>query len=247
MFEASLLDSAPLLPPRNRWPAVFSFGLQALIVAALLVIPLVHPEVLPLALPKLQLVAPRFNPPKPPPPILQQVPTLLEIIKTAAPAPPTRPAVLPSQAFRTDAQTVDTPALAVGMNLGAQGPNPLSALLGSAPKGSPVAIGTPPSATVPATPIRITGGVLSGMLLAPIHPEYPPIARISHTEGTIVVEAIISKSGHIESAHVVSGPAMLQPSALQAVRDARYRPFLLNGQPTEVSTTVSINFRLGGG
>jgi protein TonB len=61
----------------------------------------------------------------------------------------------------------------------------------------------------------------------------------------VVVQAIISKSGKIESAQVVSGPAMLQASALQAVRAARYRPFLLNGQPTEVLTTISIVFRLG--
>jgi protein TonB len=83
------------------------------------------------------------------------------------------------------------------------------------------------------------------MLLAPIAPQYPAIARISHTQGTVIVQAIISKTGHIESAHVVSGPMVLQAAALQAVRDARYRPFLLNSQPTEVETTISINFRLG--
>jgi protein TonB len=83
------------------------------------------------------------------------------------------------------------------------------------------------------------------MLLAPIRPEYPAIARISRTEGSVVVDALISTAGRIESAHVVSGPPMLQASALQAVRDARYRPFLLNGKPTEVSTTITINFRLG--
>jgi protein TonB len=86
---------------------------------------------------------------------------------------------------------------------------------------------------------------MAGRLLDPIRPEYPMIARLSHSEGTVVVQAIISKSGKIESAQVVSGPAMLQASALQAVRAARYRPFLLNGQPTEVLTTISIVFRLG--
>jgi len=64
-------------------------------------------------------------------------------------------------------------------------------------------------------------------------------------QGTVVVEAIISKSGVIESAHVTSGPVMLQSSALEAVRRARYRPFLLNGEPTEVATTISITFHLG--
>ena len=79
----------------------------------------------------------------------------------------------------------------------------------------------------------------------PIRPEYPAIARLSRTEGTVVVVAVISKSGKIERARVVSGPPLLQGAALQAVREARYRPFLLNGLPTEVETTVSIVFRLG--
>ncbi len=86
---------------------------------------------------------------------------------------------------------------------------------------------------------------MAGQLIDPIRPEYPTIARLSHTEGTVVVQAVISTTGRIERAHVVSGPEALQAAALQAVRDARYRPFLLNGQPTEVETTVSINFRLG--
>ena len=86
---------------------------------------------------------------------------------------------------------------------------------------------------------------MAGALLGPIQPEYPMIAKISHTEGTVVVQAVISKSGTIESAHVVSGPAVLQGAALQAVKAARYRPYLLNGLPTEVETTVSIVFRMG--
>ncbi len=64
-------------------------------------------------------------------------------------------------------------------------------------------------------------------------------------QGTVIVQAVISKTGHIESAHVLTGPVMLQSAALDAVRNARYHPFLLNGDPTEVETTISINFRLG--
>jgi protein TonB len=93
--------------------------------------------------------------------------------------------------------------------------------------------------------LNVSGGVSSGLLLAPINPVYPQIARITRTEGTVVIQAIISKSGRIESAHVLSGPAILQASALQAVRDARYTPYLLNHEPTEVETTISIIFRLG--
>jgi protein TonB len=61
----------------------------------------------------------------------------------------------------------------------------------------------------------------------------------------VVVQAVISRTGHIESAHVMTGPAVLQAAALAAVERAQYRPFLLNGQPTEVETTISIHFKLG--
>ncbi|GGG85474.1 hypothetical protein GCM10011585_31730 [Edaphobacter dinghuensis] len=59
------------------------------------------------------------------------------------------------------------------------------------------------------------------------------------------MEATISRTGMIESLHVVSGPAMLQPAAIDAIRTARYQPYRLNGIPTEVQTTISVNFRLG--
>ena len=82
------------------------------------------------------------------------------------------------------------------------------------------------------------------MLLEPIRPEYPQIAKITRTEGIVIVQAVISKTGTIESAHVVSGPAMLQGAALAAVRSAHYKPYLLNDQPTEVETTFSISFKI---
>ncbi len=104
-------------------------------------------------------------------------------------------------------------------------------------------------AIVVAGPVRsgltkVSTGVSAGLLLSPIRPIYPPIAKASHTEGTVTVHAIISKTGTIESASAVSGPMMLQQAALDAIRMARYRPYLLNGLPTEVDTTFSVNFRL---
>jgi TonB family C-terminal domain len=83
------------------------------------------------------------------------------------------------------------------------------------------------------------------MLIAPIRPIYPEIARVARVEGTVVVEATISLTGTIESLHVVSGPAMLRTAALDAIRTARYQPYRLNGSPTEVQTTISVNFHMG--
>ena len=97
-----------------------------------------------------------------------------------------------------------------------------------------------------AGPLRISSGLSEGMLLAPIRPTYPPIARAAGVQGTVVVEAVISKAGVIESLHVVSGPLMLQNAALEAIREARYRPYRLNDVPVEVQTTITVNFRIGG-
>jgi periplasmic protein TonB len=81
--------------------------------------------------------------------------------------------------------------------------------------------------------------------MAPIRPVYPSIARAAGVQGTVVVSAVISRTGAIESMHVLSGPSMLQSAALEAIRAARYRPYLLNGEPTEVETTITVNFRIG--
>jgi protein TonB len=84
------------------------------------------------------------------------------------------------------------------------------------------------------------------MLLQKTPPLYPPIAKAARVSGTVVLQAKISKTGAIEDLHVVSGPAMLQQAALDAVRTWRYRPYLLNNDPVEVETTVNVIFTLGG-
>jgi protein TonB len=157
-------------------------------------------------------------------------------------AAPSQQASLPRTAFVSDAQSLDRPALPVGVNLAGAGQSPLSALDLTVPAG-PRVVARPAAAGV-ATRLQVSTGVMQGRLLAPIRPHYPAIARLTHSEGTVVVKAIISTSGTIESAQVVSGPAMLQAAALDAVKQARYRPFLLNNQPTAVETTISITFRM---
>ena len=99
----------------------------------------------------------------------------------------------------------------------------------------------------PQGPARISGGVIAGNILVKTQPVYPPIARAAHQGGTVVLHAIISKSGSIMSLSVISGPAMLQGAATDAVKTWRYKPYLLNGEPTEVDTTIMVNFNLNGG
>jgi len=240
MFQESLVESTSLLRGRSRWPAVISFAIQATIASALIALPIFHPEILPLSAPRLSLeVPPPMKPPVPVQPVRVETSSAPEAVSA-----PMQAARISTSAFRNNGATVDQPALAAGTNLAGEGSSPLALNLFGEPT-SPHVVAGPASGSAAGSPLHVSTGVMAGQLLEPIRPEYPVIARLSHTEGTVVVQAIIAKSGKIESARVVSGPGVLQAAALQAVREARYRPFLLNGLPTEVETTVSIVFRLG--
>ena len=94
--------------------------------------------------------------------------------------------------------------------------------------------------------VNISGGVATGMLLQKTVPVYPAIAKAARVSGTVILQATISKTGTIENLKVISGPAMLQGAATDAVRSWRYWPYLLNGEPVEVETTVNVVFTLGG-
>jgi protein TonB len=96
----------------------------------------------------------------------------------------------------------------------------------------------------PKGPLHLSSGVVSGLLLTKTPPIYPSIAVAARVEGTVVLAAVISAAGTIQNLRVVSGHPMLQRAALDAVSNWRYRPFLLNGQPVEVETTINVIFTL---
>ena len=94
--------------------------------------------------------------------------------------------------------------------------------------------------------MRVVSDMMQASLIHRVEPVYPPIAKAARVSGTVVLQATISKSGTIENLKVVSGNAMLQSAALDAVRQWRYRPYMLNGEPVEVDTTINVVFNLGG-
>jgi protein TonB len=94
--------------------------------------------------------------------------------------------------------------------------------------------------------IAVSSGVMAGNILVKTQPQYPAIAKAARIQGTVVLQATISKTGTIEGLTVVSGPPMLQQAALDAVRSWRYKPYLLNGEPVEVGTQINVVFSLGG-
>jgi protein TonB len=87
---------------------------------------------------------------------------------------------------------------------------------------------------------------MAGNLMDKVIPQYPAIAKAARIQGIVVLQAAISNAGTIENLRVISGPPMLRQAALDAVRIWRYKPYLLNGEPVEVETTVNVVFNLGG-
>ena len=112
------------------------------------------------------------------------------------------------------------------------------------PAGPSVEVAPPPP-SAPAHPLRLSHWA-EGNLIYRVQPIYPPIARQARIQGTVELRAIVSQAGTIENLAVVSGHPMLVKSALEAVRQWRYRPYLLNSEPIEVETDITVNFVLSG-
>jgi len=120
----------------------------------------------------------------------------------------------------------------------ASGTSPLPGIAG------PNAAALPRPTAQPETPAKIGGNVKEPKLLNSVAPAYPLSARSSGVQGDVVIETTIDKSGNVVRTHVVSGPAMLRPSALEALKHWKYDPSRLDGEPVEVQMQVTIRFRL---
>jgi protein TonB len=235
MFEGSLVVSQVRhASSPERWTALVSVSLQFALAAFVIALPLLHPERLALPSTTLRILVP--PPPRAPVPIqhVQAVSASSGMTTTAA-AQPMQRRLLPLP------DNDVPPITATPSGSGMSDATPFNTAIGDTFHGPRVAvIPVHPSKG----PVRISSGVSAGMLIAPIRPIYPEIARAAGVQGTVVVEATISRTGTIESLHVVSGSAMLQRAAIDAIRAARYQPYLLNGSPTAVQTTISVNFRM---
>jgi TonB family protein len=93
-------------------------------------------------------------------------------------------------------------------------------------------------------PITVSAGIMAGQIITKVNPKYPEDARKARIQGIVVLSAIIGKTGDVMSLAVVSGPTELRNSAVEAVQQWKYKPYLLNGQPTEVTTTISVNYTI---
>jgi protein TonB len=95
--------------------------------------------------------------------------------------------------------------------------------------------------------IRVSQGVSTGLLIKKVSPKYPEEARQQGVQGSVVLKVLISKEGTITDLTPVSGDPLLTPAAIKAVKKWRYKPYLLEGEPVQVETTIQVNFTLSGG
>jgi protein TonB len=93
-------------------------------------------------------------------------------------------------------------------------------------------------------PVKISEGVLQAQLITRVEPRYPALAMQTKTEGEVRLHAIINRDGRITSLDILSGHPLLVHAALEAVSQWRYRPTMLNGEPVEVETSITVIFRL---
>jgi protein TonB len=92
--------------------------------------------------------------------------------------------------------------------------------------------------------VRVSSGVSQGLLIKKVRPAYPEQARWSRIQGQVVLQAEIDKNGDVKNLTLISGHSMLVPAAIEAVKQWKYKPYLLQGQPVAVETQILVNFTL---
>jgi periplasmic protein TonB len=240
MFAETLESSWPERG-RRGWTTLTSFGLQAMVAGTLLLLPLLRPT----GLPSFHQISTPIS--------LGQPLGDTSIRRARASAGPaathetgiifmrsTRPEV--SQPTSGD----DGPLPGTGSGpyipgpLGSGDPHGLGFVSGGTQPVLPVA----PPATV--TPVVRLSHMSEGDLIHKVLPAYPALARSARIQGVVVLQAMIGKQGSIENLRVVTGHPMLTSAAIDAVRQWRYRPYILNNEPVEVETQITVNFSLAG-
>ena len=154
----------------------------------------------------------------------------------AAAKPASPPMVVKSNPVRatTQAQSEEAPALQGSPAAASVSDSNLRGLMSSAPS----SVSKPSLATV-----KISQGVSQGLLIKRVQPKYPTSALAVHKEGAVQIEATINKEGNVNNLKVLSGDAVLARAALEAVRQWRYKPYYLNGEPVEIQTQITVNFK----
>jgi len=245
MFEDSLFDSGAGSRPRKTWTKLASFAMEVCAIGVLVLLPLIYTQALPKQLWTVMLEAPA--PPPGPAPVrtVRTEPRRPQAIREMLDSVLREPTEIPrSVSMRPDEPSSNEgpPSVEGAVWCGAPGGEANSVI-------TEIARATPPAIVKPvqAQKLRVSSGVAAGMLVHQVKPQYPPIAVQARIQGTVVLQAVIGKDGTVKDLRLLTGHPMLSPAAIEAVKQWRYRPYLLNGEPVDVDTQINVNFTLGGG
>jgi protein TonB len=239
MFEQTFINNNGRT--RKPWTVAVSLALQTGVVAVLLIYPLLHPEVLHLnvEVPVHVSLTP-LTTMKPPETRAVARSAPMMIPRPVFNAPTAMPTHVPAHIGVVD--TTDAPPTDF-VTTGLAGPSPIAGIVPELPQRAP----SPAPSVKPAPqagPVRVGIGVQAAKLIFGPKPHFSPLALAARIQGTVKLQAIIAADGSIQNLRVMSGPPLLTGSALDAVKQWRYQPTLLNGAPVEVITEIDVVFTL---
>jgi protein TonB len=236
MFRENLLESAPAGRKRTRWSMAIAFTLELIVVGLLIVLPVLFSSGAisaqhVIACPQIELQPDRV--------------TIVDDNAATGPrgssvhgSPATHPAVV-TLAGNTSLITIGPPSTESG------DPTQPPTIGGGTDPAMPGCEACSPTAKPGLQPPVRVSVISEGQLLNKVEPIYPKIASLTGIRGEVRLYAIIAKDGTIQSLRVISGHPLLTNAALDAVRQWRYRPYVLNKEPVEVETFITVNFRNG--
>jgi protein TonB len=245
LFSDSLLESGSSERRRRSLATTFSFAFECVLLGILLIMPLMFTEALPTQQLLTMLVTAPPPPPPPPPPAVAQVVKIAQtdVLNNGELRTPTR---IPRKVEMIREEETPPPAISGGVVGGIPGGVPggqlggvIGGIISSSAKTSVII-----PRIEPVKRVRISQGVTQGMVVSKIEPAYPKLALLARVTGVVLVKAIISREGNITELQVVKGHPLLVPAAVEAVKQWRYRPYLLNGEPVEVETYITVTFQI---
>ncbi len=242
MFNDLVESSVAKKKTDKGWAVTLSIFVQCFILGVLILLPLLYTQALPRVLMNMVLTAPA--PPAPAAPIsATAVRVTRPVARFMSGGVLRAPRAIPS-AIEIFAEPALPPEPGDGETNGFQSANALSSALDSIGRGSNAPAPPPPPQPAQSR-VKLGGQVAEARLTNRVQPIYPVLARQAGITGVVVLHAIIAKDGSVSQLEIVSGHPLLVQAALDAVRQWRYQPEVLNGDPVEVDTTITVNFQLG--